>query len=1010
VIEITRLAKKGGPLTKRIGLDGGGKLISDGSACVMARGRAARLALGGLDDLAEAIAGLGSDEAIALGALRPDLPDRVDIAALDLVNGTPRPDLVARIGANISFRAGAPGLVLLDHDAKGMPADVERRLSVAGGFWGALVSVLPALAGIGRVERASTSAGLYRRDTGERLRGSDGRHLYICVTDGADAARFLKALHDRCWLAGFGWLMVGMAGQLLERSIVDFTVGSPERLVFEGPPLLGPPLAQDTAARKPVVTDGGILDTIRGCPPTTIVDTARKRELLAREEHRLAGRVAASRDAWIAAREGELVARGMAPAKARHVLRRQSTGVLLPDAVLAWDDPDLAGKTVGDVLDDPARFEGETLADPLEGVDYGRCKAKVLRRSDGTPWINSFAHGRTVYELRADAAWVERRFRDAADEELIDILAAADVAEAEGLRGIIRQRTGMALRAIDARLKEAKRKAGEARAASSEKRRLAERRDPRPQLPAPANDAEYLPVMRAVSEVLGGSSGAEPPARDADGFLTAVRVRRLPDTHAFTRSGANDEEDVKDRLPAPEQPLLTRLNDMQTAELIEHHIEFVNKGRSVHLGTDFVRHFRQRTDGLPLVVAVATAPVVLGDGSVLRSNGLDRDRGIIFRIPAQLLALLPTSVTEERVAEAMRFLFDEWLCDVATDLVGRSILVADALTIIERSALPERPVFFVTGGKRGSGKTTALMMIVVAATGVRPSASAWSWRDEERRKALASYLLAGLPALVWDNIDRGSEISCPHIERASTSATYSDRLLGVNQLIVVPASTVQHFTGNNIGPTGDLASRALLARLDADRADPENREFTHPDPVGWTEANRGKILKALYTVLLGNPRLREGKHPAPETRFKAWWHLVGSAVESAAAAIGESVSFKKIFISREEEGADALDLGDMLEALAAMFGGIDFGANDVAMAINAATTTGSAAMTVREYLYPAARDEAKMSAKSVSKRLRGHLDEPVRRENYTVRLKAPKGEKVMKFYVETKPDAMDVPF
>ena len=50
-------------------------------------------------------------------------------------------------------------------------------------------------------------------------------------------------------------------------------------------------------------------------------------------------------------------------------------------------------------LKDPARFVGATLADPLEGPDYGRCKAMVMRRADGTPWINSFAHGRTVYKL-----------------------------------------------------------------------------------------------------------------------------------------------------------------------------------------------------------------------------------------------------------------------------------------------------------------------------------------------------------------------------------------------------------------------------------------------------------------------------------------------------------------------------------------------------------------------------------------------------------------------------------
>jgi hypothetical protein len=57
----------------------------------------------------------------------------------------------------------------------------------------------------------------------------------------------------------------------------------------------------------------------------------------------------------------------------------------------------------GNLSDTGGRFVGATMADPLEGPHYGSCKAMVMRRADGTPWINSFAHGRTVYELRYDA-------------------------------------------------------------------------------------------------------------------------------------------------------------------------------------------------------------------------------------------------------------------------------------------------------------------------------------------------------------------------------------------------------------------------------------------------------------------------------------------------------------------------------------------------------------------------------------------------------------------------------
>ena len=206
----------------------------------------------------------------------------------------------------------------------------------------------------------------------------------------------------------------------------------------------------------------------------------------------------------------------------------------------------------------------------------------------------------------------------------------------------------------------------------------------------------------------------------------------------------------------------------------------------------------------------------------------------------------------------MEFLCDEWLVDVATDYAGKCTIIAAALTLIERSLLPDRPCFFVTAGRRGGGKTTTLIMLIMAVTGLRPAAAAWSTNEEERRKALMSYFLYGVAYILWDNIARGTQISCPHIEKSCTAAYYSDRKLGVSEMVCTAASTIHFFTGNNIGPRGDLASRSLHIRLDVDRADPENRPFKHPDPIGWTENHRAEILAALYTILLGNPAAQGG--------------------------------------------------------------------------------------------------------------------------------------------------------
>jgi hypothetical protein len=290
LIEVTALAKDGGALTKRISLGADGSLSSDGSACIMNHGRARRAPFDGLTSFAACIGSLAPCEAIALGALRDDLPDTVKVvtkARLEL-NGAAANDVIARTADFIDYRPERPALALFDIDVKGMPDPVHRKVDAAGGFWAALALVLPALEGVGRVVRASTSAGLVRADTGEKLAGSGGVHAFILVTDGADIERFLRVLQDRCWLHGLGWYMVGAGGQLLERSIVDRMVGAPERLVFEGAPVLDPPLAQDQIARDPVATEGRALDTLAACPPLTIVEQAVLRDLRAKDAFRLA--------------------------------------------------------------------------------------------------------------------------------------------------------------------------------------------------------------------------------------------------------------------------------------------------------------------------------------------------------------------------------------------------------------------------------------------------------------------------------------------------------------------------------------------------------------------------------------------------------------------------------------------------------------------------------------------------------------------------------------------------
>src|SRR5215470_10363575 len=277
------------------------------------------------------------------------------------------------------------------------------------------------------------------------------------------------------------------------------------------------------------------------------------------------------------------------------------------------------------------------------------------------------------------------------------------------------------------------------------------------------------------------------------------------------------------------------------------------------------------------------------------------------------------------------FLLDEWLVDVTLDRVGKCIAIMLALTLIERALLPERPAFFVTAGQRG-GKTTLVNMITLAALGRRASAAAWSENSEERKKALFSYLRQSLACVVWDNIPRGAAISCAHIEAALTASDISDRVLGVSHVETVPSTTVQVFTGNSIMPRGDMASRSLMLALNVNRPDPENRAFAHADPLAWTQANRTKIVRALYTLLVAGA-LNRPKQQEVKTRFKTWWNLVGWSTEYAASLIGTTVNCTELMRAGEAEDEEASAVSTALTIMREIWGDGAFTAMDVVKAM-----------------------------------------------------------------------------
>jgi hypothetical protein len=132
--------------------------------------------------------------------------------------------------------------------------------------------------------------------------------------------------------------------------------------------------------------------------------------------------------------------------------------------------------SVADILADPERFHGETLADPLEGRNYGRSKGKLFWNANNSVIVNSLAHGGCKYNLQHDADYIEEKVK-VGGENAPFILAALmahagdfDVVTRERLRNVAAKVGRAGKRAVAQTIKDAVRKAKQTAAAAARAR------------------------------------------------------------------------------------------------------------------------------------------------------------------------------------------------------------------------------------------------------------------------------------------------------------------------------------------------------------------------------------------------------------------------------------------------------------------------------------------------------------------------------------------------------------
>lgn len=193
--------------------------------------------------------------------------------------------------------------------------------------------------------------------------------------------------------------------------------------------------------------------------------------------------------------------------------------------------------------------------------------------------------------------------------------------------------------------------------------------------------------------------------------------------------------------------------------------------------------------------------------------------------------------------EALGRLRDLWRHMPFAGEIDQAVALAALGTGVVRSLLPAAPLFVFDAPGPGSGKTLLTETIGIVANGAPPSCLEWPRDADEGEKRLAAALLAGLPALAIDNVERplGGAALCQTV----TAPARDVRVLGKSEMRRVACRSLLLATGNNTTIRGDLVRRSLVARLDAGCERPELREFSQDLRAEARRDRQGLVLAAL---------------------------------------------------------------------------------------------------------------------------------------------------------------------
>lgn len=254
-----------------------------------------------------------------------------------------------------------------------------------------------------------------------------------------------------------------------------------------------------------------------------------------------------------------------------------------------------------------------------------------------------------------------------------------------------------------------------------------------------------------------------------------------------------------------------------------------------------------RFDHLQVLNGLAFQPHLRPDATICNVPGYDKKTGLfgVFNVDDVVVPEAPTIEDARTALACLQDLIEE--CALATP-VDRSAAISAMLTAAVRPGLPTAPMFHVKAHQMGTGKSFLCQLITAFASDKSGAPVSFPRNEGDCKNLLLSQFKRSPPVIDFDNLT-GDIPAYASLCTALTSEWLEGRLLGGNTIARVSTRSLMLSSGNNVGPSADMARRTLTISLDSATEVPAARKFKRPHLMKEVLRDRNRYISAALTIV-----------------------------------------------------------------------------------------------------------------------------------------------------------------